>query len=279
MAERIDTDRLEVILASVGHHLIVEPVGDDDAADRRDRGPWRERLLVAAVVGACPVGRRRLDRAGPTGGVGLVARREHRGRNRPGSHGVARVAGVRRRHRSAGRGAPRRRGSVSPCPMCRGRRSARPDAWWSPPERGILATWSQDATSLWIVATADTFPASLDKWLREPECRQSRPRSGSGRLHRRGRPHLPDPVPNRGGQLGRRLDRRRPHVPPGLDDVPRPTTSRSPASIAQRLGLTTDGSPHDVSVMRTPIGGYDEFVGHRKVESLRLKKCVHQVVR
>ena len=44
-----------------------------------------------------------------------------------------------------------------------------PEAWWSPPERGILATWGEDATSLWVVATADTYSGMLDKWLHEPE--------------------------------------------------------------------------------------------------------------
>jgi hypothetical protein len=179
MAERIDIDRLEVILASVGQHLIVEPVGAADAADRRDRGPWRERLLVAAV--AVLVLSAAVASIAP-------ARRVVSGWLRAGNIEVevdpdltvspelpAFVDDIPPldEERLAGR-------LGQPVPDVSGSTLGAPDAWWSPPELGILATWSQDATSLWIVATADTYPASLDKWLREPDAATSVPDLGQG---------------------------------------------------------------------------------------------------
>src|SRR3990170_2372917 len=49
MAEHFEPDRLDVVLASVGQHLVVEPAADGRSEAARP-GPWGRRLLAAAVV-------------------------------------------------------------------------------------------------------------------------------------------------------------------------------------------------------------------------------------
>ena len=237
MAERIDIDRLEVILSSVGQHLIVEPVGDDDAADRRDRGPWRERLLVAAV--AVLVLSAAVASIAP-------ARRVVSGWLRAGNIEVEvdpdltvspelpafvddiapldeeRLADAARSARARCVGVDARRARrVVVAPRARDPRDVEPGRH--------VAVDRGDCRHV---------PGVARQVAARTRRRRVRPRSGSGRLHRRGRPHLPDPVPNRRGQLGRRLDRRRPHVPPGLHDVPRPSPRGRQVDRRRPMGST-----------------------------------------
>jgi FAD/FMN-containing dehydrogenase len=179
MAERIDIDRLEVILASVGQHLIVEPVGDDDAADRRDRGPWGRRLLAAAVIVAVA-----------SAAVASIApaRRAVSGWLRAGNIEVEVDPDLTVSPQLPAfiddlepLATERVEGELGlPMPDVSTSRLGPPDAWWSPPELGVLATWVEGDTSLWIVATADTYPASLDKWLQSPAAAESVPDLGDG---------------------------------------------------------------------------------------------------
>jgi hypothetical protein len=180
MAERIDIDRLEVILASVGQHLIVEPVGYAEAPDSGVPVPWRQRVLVAAV--AVLVLSAAVASIAP-------ARRVVSGWLRAGNIEVevdpdvtvtadlpAFVDGIE----------PLAEPDLAsmlgrPVPDLSGSLLGSPEAWWSPPERGILATWDdEEATSLWVVATADTYPGMLEKWLHEPEDAASVPDLGDG---------------------------------------------------------------------------------------------------
>ena len=168
MGEHIDLDRLDTILGSVGRHLVIAPaddVGGRDGANRPNR--WRQRLLAAAVVV--------LVISAAVASI-APARRVVSGWLRAGNIDVevdpdltippelpSFLDGVR----------PLDRGRLAtvlglPVPDVSTSDLGPPDAWWAPPECGILATWSGDETSLWIVQTADTFPGSLDKWLRNP---------------------------------------------------------------------------------------------------------------
>lgn len=167
MAEHIDPDRLDLVLASIGRYLVVESTDDDATAPVAGHG-WRRRVLVAAAVVLIV-----------SAAVASIspARRVVSGWLRAGNidveidphltvpadlpNFVDDVEPLRRDELAERLGL--RAPEVSRSPL------GAPDAWWLPPEGGILATWNDHETSLWIVATVDTFPASLDKWLRDPE--------------------------------------------------------------------------------------------------------------
>ena len=180
MADRIDPDRLDLVLASVGQHLVVDsPDGAAEAVDDDRRPVWRRRLLAAAAV-----------LLAVTTAVASIApaRRAVSGWLRAGNIDVGidpdltvgpelpafvdDVASLDEGQLAARLG--------QPVPEVSGSLLGPPQAWWSPPERGILGTWNRDSTSLWIVETVDTSPASLDKWLREPEAATSVPDLGEG---------------------------------------------------------------------------------------------------
>ena len=178
MAEYFEPDRLDIVLASVGQHLVVEPVADGRSEIARP-GPWGRRLLAAAVV---------LAVASATVASIAPARRVVSGWLRAGNIEVEIDPDLTV--------PPELPGFVDDlAPLDEERLAVRlgrpvpdvsrstlgaPDAWWSPPELGILATWTQDATSLWVVATVDTIPSSLDKWLREPGAATSVPDLAEG---------------------------------------------------------------------------------------------------
>lgn len=179
MADRIEPDRLDLVLASVGQHLVVEAPEEAEAFEDDRPAAWRRRLLVAAAV-----------LLAVTAAVASIApaRRVVSGWLRAGNIDVEidpdltigpelpafvdDVAQLDDRQLAArlGQSVPDLSGSVL----------GPPQAWWSPPERGLLATWNRDSTSLWIVETVDTYPASLDKWLREPQAATSTPDLGEG---------------------------------------------------------------------------------------------------
>jgi hypothetical protein len=179
MADRIDPDRLDLVLASVGQHLVVEAIDEAGAFDGDRPAVWRRRLLVAAAV-----------LLAVTVAVASIApaRRVVSGWLRAGNIDVEvdpdltvapdlpafvdDVASLDEGPLAARLG--------QPVPDLSGSLLGLPQAWWSPPERGILATWNRDSTSLWIVETIDTYPASLDKWLHEPQAATSVPDLGEG---------------------------------------------------------------------------------------------------
>lgn len=166
MTERGEPDRVDLVLASVGRHLVVDPAEAGGVARGDGGGRWRRVLAAAAVVlvvsaalASIEPARRVVSgwlRAGNidveidpdlTVPPELPSFIDHVDPLRPGE--LADRLGLR---------VP----DVADSPL------GPPDAWWSPPEGGILATWSDQETSLWIVATVDTLPASLEKWLRNP---------------------------------------------------------------------------------------------------------------
>jgi hypothetical protein len=179
MAERIDRDRLEIVLASVGRHLVVESL--DGAEQAADEGPagWRRRLLVAAAV-----------LIAVTVAVASIApaRRAVSGWLRVGNIDVEVDPDLTVEPELPSFVddlAPLDEASLAtrlgqPVPGVSESVLGPPQAWWSPPERGILATWSRASTSLWIVQTVESYRAPLDKWLREPQAATAIPDLGDG---------------------------------------------------------------------------------------------------
>lgn len=177
MADR-NSDRLELILSSVGQHLVVE-AADDVGFERPETARWGRRLLVAATVAAMA-----------SAAVASIApaRRVVSGWLRAGDIEIEIDPDL-----TVGRQLPsfidgaeplepsRLAGDVGTrVPDVSTSRLGAPGAWWSPLEGGVLATWHADDTSLWIVESADTLPGMLEKWLRHAEAGTTVPDLGDG---------------------------------------------------------------------------------------------------
>jgi hypothetical protein len=179
MADRIDPDRLELVLASVGQHLVVEALDEAEVFDDDRPAVWRRRLLVAAAVllavtaavASIAPARRVVSGWLRAGNIDVEVDPDLTvGRDLPAFvDDVAQLDDAQLAAR-LGQQVPDLSESLLGPPL----------AWWSPPERGILATWTRDSTSLWIVETVETSPASLDKWLREPDTATSVADLGDG---------------------------------------------------------------------------------------------------
>ncbi len=173
-----DADRLELVLSSVGRHLVIDGAADA-GHERAEPMRWGRRLLAAAVIAAVA-----------SAGFAAIApaRRVVSGWLSAGDIEVEIDPDltIERRLPSFIDGAvplePNQLAGelgasvpdVSSSPL------GPPDAWWTPPEPGIVATWNADDTSLWIVDSADMSPGMLEKWLRNPGAGTSVPDLGDG---------------------------------------------------------------------------------------------------
>ncbi len=79
MADAFSDARLELILVSVGEHLVVDA---PRAPAARAGSPWPRRLAIAAAILVAVVVDRGRDRAGPRGGCRLARHRAHADRRR-----------------------------------------------------------------------------------------------------------------------------------------------------------------------------------------------------
>lgn len=181
MDDRERVDRLETVLASVGAHLLVDGSADAGMAGPQAHvaPPWRRPLIIAAIVVAV-VAASVLSIA--------PARRTVSGWLHAGPIDVevdpeltveralpAFVDGSTPLNEDELTGALGR-----PLPDITRSVLGPPHGWWAPPERGVLATWNEAETSLWIVAAEDTFAERLEKWILEPELSQDLPTLGDG---------------------------------------------------------------------------------------------------
>ena len=179
MTERPAQDRLDAVLASVGQHLVVE--ADENAArlaPGRTRGRHRL-LLVAAVV--VIVATAALASIAP-------ARRVVSDWLRAGNIEVeidprvtvvpslpSFIDGARPLHQDElaielGLAVPDLSESLL----------GQPSAWWSTEEPGVVGTWAEEDTSLWVVASSETFPGALEKWVRDASQVTALPTLGDG---------------------------------------------------------------------------------------------------
>ena len=175
-----DVDRLEIVLASVGRHLVIDRAGIAAFHTPAAAGqPWRRRLLVAAVVVAVVAG---------SVAAFAPARRVVSGWLRAGPIEVEldpELTVEPALPSFVDRSSPLRIDELEgelghPVPDVSGSALGAPHAWWSPPEGGVLATWNEGETSLWIVAAEDTFPERLEKWIPEPGRAEDLPSLGDG---------------------------------------------------------------------------------------------------
>jgi hypothetical protein len=149
---RLDDDRLATVLASVGEHLVVDRAVDAAPLRRGHRPLWRPLLVaavvlavIAATVLAVAPARRvvsgwfgagrievEVDRsADPTGLPSFTAPAE-------------RIDGA-----DAGEILGR------PMPPVDGSSLGAPSDWWTLPEGGVLVSWPDGGTSLWVTVSGD----------------------------------------------------------------------------------------------------------------------------
>ena len=169
MAEHDAPDRLDLVLASVGRHLVVDPRGR-----RRGSRRWRRwRRLVAP---------RARGGGGRPGGLGRGRRRSRRPAEScragcaPGTSTSRSIPTSRCRlscrassttsNRSGGTNWPT--GSALPFPTCRSRRSARRTRGGRRRRAGSSRRGTTTRRRCGSWPTVETLPASLDKWLRNP---------------------------------------------------------------------------------------------------------------
>lgn len=151
---RLDDDRLAVVLASVGAHLVVDdaarsPVEAPGASDRRG---WRRPLLVAAVALAVLAGaivavapaRRVVSGWFGIGRIEVQLDRAADPTGLPSFEEPAEPIGAAAVDEVLGRSMPAIDGSEL----------GAPSGWWTLPEGGVLASWPSGDMSLWVVASS-----------------------------------------------------------------------------------------------------------------------------
>lgn len=146
---RLDDDRLAVVLASVGEHLVVEP-GRDARTTGTGRSPWRPLLVAAmtlAVVAGAVLAIAPARRA--VSGWFRVGRIELDIDRRPSRTGLPSLTDAASQIEPSaveallGQAMPAVDHSVL----------GHPSHWWTIPEGGVLVGWPDGETSLWISAT------------------------------------------------------------------------------------------------------------------------------
>jgi hypothetical protein len=166
MAEAMSDARLEVVLASVGEHLVLPPGAAVDAAPPRRHGRGRALWVAAVAVAALLVGAFTLNPvqdavAEIADWLGIGSTRVERvGRDAPDPSGLPRVdAGLPAISPPA---AAQRLGRLLPTTGL-----GPPDLIAAPPEGGVLLGWDRDATTLFVRPFDDEPAAYFDKLLDE----------------------------------------------------------------------------------------------------------------
>jgi len=190
---RMNDDRLGVVLADVGRHLVVDaPTGSAVAPARRagrSPGAARRTLLVAALVITVVTGtvlsiapaRRVVGGWLRAGGIDVSVDPD------VGGH----IDGLPSFIEDATPIDPDRASDLLVRPPT-GLGSASlgaPDGWWTVPEGGLLLTWNEDQTSLWIVVTDDHQTGMIDKLVASAQAATAQPGLGDGGLAVSG-PHV-----------------------------------------------------------------------------------------
>lgn len=142
---RLDDDRLAIVLASVGAHLVVEGEGTERTAG----GRWSRPLLAAAVVLALGTGavlaiapaRRVVSDWFGAGRVEVeLVRDTEPVASLPSFTDAARHIDPAAATEVLGR----------PMPDVSGSSLGAPSGWWTVPEGGVLVGWADGKTSLWV---------------------------------------------------------------------------------------------------------------------------------
>ena len=223
---RLDDDRLAIVLASIGEHLVVDGVAAAAPAPSETRPRWRP-LLVAASTLAVDRRRRGRHRAGPTGRERMAPHRPHRTRGRSADR-LDRLAVVHRRG-SADRAVGGRR---PPRPADAGRRrrarSAPRRTGGRSPKAACVVGWPDGETSLWVTSTAGGDEL-VDKIVAAESDVTELPTSATVAPPSR-QPRAADPASPCGRRRRGHLGRRRPHLAPrGHGRARRPRRRRQPA--------------------------------------------------
>jgi hypothetical protein len=174
MAEPFTDDRLALVLASVGEHLVVPDVdvvpAPGDRGLRRSPGARtaRRRVVAAAIAagvglgvgaGVAPVREAVADWFG-LGSTGFE-RVAPEDADAADPHGLPPLdAGLHSVSESAAESVLGR-----PLPSFAGTTLGEPDRIVLPPESGVLLVWEKDATSLWIKSNEDPAYVLVDKLL------------------------------------------------------------------------------------------------------------------
>ena len=219
MADTFSDARLEIILTSVGEHLVVVPAPFDDRDARRQLPRGRAGSLSPRRCSSSRSSPRLWSRprGRPSrGGSGSAA---------PASNGFPTGRAIRVGcRRSAARSLPRlwrRRRRALGGAFRSSRPSGRADAVYVPPEGGVILSWPEGSTTLWI-RDPDFEPAMFVKKLVDAgEPAESIQGVGDEALIVEGIPHPRDPAPAAGREHRAALGRRRQGVSLGVGPRPR----------------------------------------------------------
>jgi hypothetical protein len=149
---RLDDDRLAIVLASVGEHLVVERAAVATPPTRQARLPWRP-LLVAAVVLAVIIGA--VAAVAPARRV--VSGWFGAGRIEVEIDRTADPSGLPTFDEPAERIDRADADEVlgEAMPPVDGSTLGAPRDWWTLPEGGVLVGWPDGETSLWVTVSGD----------------------------------------------------------------------------------------------------------------------------
>lgn len=177
-------DRLAVVLASVGRHLVIDRTPDGECAPtelQRRRWCTACRRMVAAAaavlvltgaVASIAPARRAVGGWLRAGGIDISVDPEvgHTDSDLPsfidGATGIepGRIAALLGR----------------PPPDLAVTSLGEPGGWWTVPEGGVVATWDQGETSLWIVPTDAQQSRMIDKFAASTDTVTGLPQLGDG---------------------------------------------------------------------------------------------------
>ena len=143
---RLDDDRLAAVLASVGEHLVVEPSGERHAT--AGHSVWRTLLIAAAVIAviagtvlAVAPARRAVGGWFGAGRIDVEFDRTAVPAGLPAFTDAAAPIAPDAATRLLGQ----------PMPPVDGSSLGAPSSWWTVPEGGVLVSWPDGDTSLWVV--------------------------------------------------------------------------------------------------------------------------------
>jgi hypothetical protein len=148
---RLDDDRLAIVLASIGEHLVVDGVAAVAPAPKETRPRWRPLLVAAltlaviagAVVAIAPA-RRAVSGWLRIGRIELDVDRRTDSTGLPSLTDAARPIELSATDGLLGQ----------PMPAVDTSSLGAPTHWWTIPEGGVVVGWPDGETSLWVTSTA-----------------------------------------------------------------------------------------------------------------------------
>lgn len=177
-------DRLEDVLESVGRHLVIDRTDDDECAPAEHRRRrWRtvRRRMVAAAaavlvligaVAAIAPARRAVGGWLRAGGIDVRVDPQFGRTDSDLPSFIDGATGIESGHIAALLGRPP--------PDLSATSLGEPGGWWTVPEGGVVATWDQGETSLWIVPTDGQQSDMIDKFAATADAVTGLPQLGDG---------------------------------------------------------------------------------------------------